>query len=100
MSAEQFTIADGPTADKMIDSFKYSFSPGNRIYVEFRVARRTSGRMRSPSFVVEANVTALKYESGKPGMYIFEANLHSHGIGSIKGFYDATKREGHFEKTA
>lgn len=93
MSTEQFNITDGPTADRMVDSFKYTFTRGCTVPVEFRITispRRTQ--------VVTLALTALSYESGKPGAFNFTASITAGGKGIVKGFYDATSRAGRFER--
>ncbi len=93
MSTVQLDITDGPTADRLVDSLKYTFTDGCKIPVEFRV--KISHRMTNTTTVA---ITGLSYESGKPGAFNFTANIVSGGRGSIKGFYDAIRRSGTFER--
>jgi hypothetical protein len=92
MSTEKLNIIDGPTADRMIDSFKYTFTRGCAIPVTFRV-----NISPKRSQVVTLSIVALSYESGKPGAFNFRASITSGGKGIVNGFYDASDRAGWFK---
>ena len=89
----RFTITDGPSADRMVDSFKYAFS-GEKIHVTFRLAMH-GGR---GSMTIETIVKSLGYESGAPGQLLFEADITQGGTGRISGYYNAQSREGRCQK--
>ncbi len=75
----------------MLDSLKYAFAR-QKISVRFRVNRAGEG-----SFVIEAIVTGLRYESGRSGAFLFQANIIDGGKGQMEGYYHAVKREGTFQ---
>lgn len=96
----QYDVLDGPSADRVIDSFKYAFTKGCTVEVEFTLTpRNTRLRGKLAQRKVTATVTGLQYESGSPGMFILWVNIQMpHHSQTVKGsFYDANHRKGVLE---
>jgi hypothetical protein len=79
----------------MIDAFKYAYPDreASRLNVELHLA--ISPRLTTPYLV---QVTGLSYESGAEGMFNFTGNLVGRS-GTVKGFYDARRRQGIIDVT-
>ncbi len=83
-----FEIIDGPSADRVIDSFKYAYDRNTKVLVTFTIKQDFTG---GP---ITGQVVGMRYESGAPGMYILVVEFNN-GFGQRKLFYNANKRIGH-----
>ncbi len=93
----QYEILDGPSADRIIDSFKYAYNRDVSCEVEFTLTphdSRLKGKLGQRK--VSATINGLRYESGTPGMLIIwlNANLPHHWQDNEGGFYNANTRKG------
>lgn len=93
----QYEILDGPTADRMIDSYKYAYNKDVTVEVELTLAP-TDGRLRGKLATrkILATVTGLRYESGTPGMFTLWVitSMPKHIQVPEGGFYNANTRKG------
>lgn len=64
-----YQVIDGPGIQETIDSFTWAFS-GSQRPVTFRVMHMLEDSRYE--ILVDAIVTAIKYESGAPGLFILE----------------------------
>lgn len=96
----QYDVLDGPSADRVIDSFKYAHTKGCTVTVEFTLTPRDPRlRAKLGQRKVTGTVVALQYESGAPGMFILWVHVQMpHHSQTVKGsFYDANQRKGVLE---
>lgn len=96
----QYDVLDGPSADRVIDSFKYAHSKGSTVEVEFTLTPRNARLRGMPAQrKVTATVTGLQYESGAPGMFIIwvHVQMPHHSQTARGGFYNANQRKGVLE---
>lgn len=84
-----YKIVDGPSNDKVLDSYKYVYDPGNSVFVDFHLM---VGRL---NFKVVGQIADARYESGTPGCWNIE--LRTSGE-TFVGYYDARERKGSLTK--
>jgi len=83
-----FKIIDGPSTDRVIDSFKYAYDRTAHVQVTFIIKQGYTG---GP---LTGQVVGVEYESGAPGMFLMKVDFNN-GFGRRTVFYNATKRTGH-----
>lgn len=85
------SVTSGPSANRVVDSFKYAFAKEASVPVTFGGFLDIGDG--SPTYgELSAQVTGISYESGTPGMFNVQLNIKGHG--PAHGFYDANKRIG------
>lgn len=91
----KFYILEGPSADRVMDALEYAFVKGSMLTVKFSGVLGSQPR-NSMQQTFAAQITGIRYESGKKGMLIVEGNNLTSG-GSFHGFYNANTRKGTFD---
>lgn len=96
----QFTVIDGPNAADAIISLLYAYSP-RPMFVHFKCEINVPGLGRQQTTEFDAVITAAKYESGAPGMFMIEFfPIGYSGWSNGHGYYNANRRRGALEMTA
>lgn len=91
-----YNVIDGPGIQETIDSFTWAFT-GSKRPVTFRMKNMLVDAWYE-IVVPDAIVTAIKYESGAPGLFLLEFNAP--GWTKCHGYYNGHSRTGHFTMTA
>ena len=95
----QFTVIDGPNAADITNCLLYAYSP-RPMLVHFKCKIDVPGYARDTT-AFDAVITAVKYESGAPGMFLIEFfPIGSSSWTNGNGYYNANRRSGTLEMTA
>lgn len=92
----RYIVTNGPSADRIVDSLRYAYTPGVKIPAVFTGVIRPDSAVApaSTEFELTVTVTSVEYESGSEGMFILTARAS--GFTSVTGFYNANSRTGQF----
>lgn len=104
-----FDVLDGPNADRVLDAFKYAYSDsGDKVAAKFSLQCTDSEPQLGAVVIcgilreeISAQITAVRYESGSPGMFSLSMRISEVIIGGLawdwaEGFYNANARKGYF----
>ncbi|MGK2896069.1 MAG: hypothetical protein ACSLEY_00490 [Candidatus Saccharimonadales bacterium] len=89
----QFAIENGPSAERIVDSFKYAFS-STKLSVMFEGILSGMGLVPIKDSKLEVIVTSICYESGAEGAFLIEGYAPKIPGVRISGYYDAKRRIG------
>lgn len=94
----QFTVIDGPNAADVTNCLLYAYSP-RPMFVQFKCEVSGLGQGRQTT-EFDAVITAVKYESGSPGLFLIEFfPIGFSGWSNGHGYYNANRRRGTLEMT-